>query len=45
MHKLRKYSGVHVSSRKPTKKVCDEMKQEKKNDARVKMFLMGGSGL
>ena len=43
-----KSSGVHASSRKPTKKVCDEnetKKQEKKNDARVKMLLMEGSTL
>ena len=39
---------VHVSSRKPTKKMCDEnegRKKQEKNDACVKMFLMEGSGL
>ena len=42
-----KYSGVHSSSRKPTKKVCDEneTKKQEKNDARVKMLLMEGSTL
>ena len=43
-----KTSGVHASSRKPTKKVCDEnetKKQEKKNDARVKIIFMDGSPL
>ena len=43
-----KTSGVHVSSRKPTKKVCDENernKQRKKNDARVKIIFMEGSPL
>ena len=43
-----KSSGVHASSRKPTKKVCDEnetkkQRNKKKNDARVKMLLMKGS--
>ena len=46
-----KSSGVHASSRKPTKKVCDENETKKqrnketrkKNDARVKMLLMEGS--
>ena len=38
MHKKRKSSGVHVSSCKPTKKVCDEnessrIRIRKKNDA------------
>ena len=43
-----KSSGVHVSSCKPTKKLCDEnegRKKQEKNDARVKMFLMRESGL
>ena len=30
MHKKRKSSGVHVSSRKPTKKCTMKMKEEKK---------------
>ena len=30
MHKKRKASGVHVSSRKPMKKVCDE------NESRIR---------
>ena len=29
IHKLRKSSGVHASSRKPTKKVCDENETKK----------------
>ena len=40
-----KSSGVHASSRKPTKKCAIKMKQERKNDARVKMLLMEGSTL
>ena len=40
-----KSSGVHASSRKPTKKVCDENETRKKNDARVKMLLMEVSTL
>ena len=45
-----KTSGVHVSSRKPTKKVCDEnetkkQRNKKKNDARVKIIFMDGSPL
>ena len=43
-----KTSGVHASSRKPTKKVCDENernKQRRKNDARVKIIFMEGSPL
>ena len=43
-----KTSGVHLGSRKPTKKVCDENernKQRKKNDARVKILLMEGGHL
>ena len=43
----RKTSRVHISSRKPTKKVCDEneeiKKETRKNDVHVKMFLMEGS--
>ena len=31
MHKKRKSSGIHVSSRKPTKKVCDE------NESRIRI--------
>ena len=30
MHKKKKPSGLHASSRKPTKKVCDENEQRKK---------------
>ena len=47
MHKKRKASGVHASSCKPTKKVCDKMKVEvlEKNDVHVKLFLMGGESL
>ena len=37
---LKKTSGIHASSRKPTKKVCDENERKKvleeKNDGRVK---------
>ena len=44
-----KTSGVHVSSHKPTKKVCDENERNKetrkKNDARVKIIFMDGSPL
>ena len=42
-----KTSGVHVSSCKPTKKVCDEneRKKQEKNDARVKIIFMDGSPL
>ena len=39
---LKKTSGVHKSSRKPTKKVCDEnerKKQRKKTTAASKKFL------
>ena len=46
---IEKTSGVHTSSRKPTKKVYDENeesnKETRKNNSRVKMFLMEGSGL
>ena len=39
--------GVHASSRKPTKKVCNEneTKKQEKNDAHIKMLLMEGSTL
>ena len=42
-----KTSGVHASSRKPTKKVCDENERnkEEKNDARVRILLMEGGHL
>ena len=42
-----KTSGVHASSRKPTKKVCDENERnkEEKNDACVKILLMEGGHL
>ena len=45
-----KSSGVHASSRKPTKKFAMKMKQRnketrKKRRARVKMLLMEGSTL
>ena len=43
-----KTSGVHVSSREPTKKCAMKMKEtnkEKKNDARVKIIFMEGSPL
>ena len=38
-----KTSGVHTSSRKPTKKVCDENERnkEEKNDARYKNIIDG----
>ena len=44
---LKKTSGIHASSRKPTKKVCDENKRKKqrkkeveeKNDGHIKKFL------
>ena len=44
---LKKTSGVHASSRMPTKKCAMKMKQRNKevNDARVKMFLVEGSPL
>ena len=45
MHKKRKSSGVHVSSRKPTKKCAMKMKGEEKNDTPVKMLFMEGSPL
>ena len=35
---LKKCSGVHASSRKPTIKVCDENETSKKNDGRLKYF-------
>ena len=41
-----KTSGIHASSRKPTKKVCDENErkkvEEKKNDGRVKKIFVEG---
>ena len=42
-----KTSGVHASSRKPTKIVCDEneTKKQEKNDMYVKILLMEGSTL
>ena len=42
-----KTSGVRASSRKPTKKVCDESERnkEEKNDAHVKILLMKGGYL
>ena len=39
---LKKTSGIHASSRNPTKKVCDENERSirrKKNDGRVKKIL------
>ena len=41
---LKKSSGVHASSRKPTKKVCDE-NETRKNDGCLKYFLMEGRSL
>ena len=45
MHKKRKSSGVHISSGKPTKKVCDEnesrIRIRKQNDAREKVLFYG----
>ena len=42
MHKKKKTSGVHISSRKSTKKVCDENeeinKEPRKNDAYKNVF-------
>ena len=35
-----KTSGVHASSCKPTKKVCDENENKEKNNARVKIIFM-----
>ena len=45
---LKKTSGVHTSSRKPTKKCAMKMKVkllEEKYDVHVKMFLMEGGSL
>ena len=49
---LKKTSGVHASSRMPTKKCAMKMKEtnketkkQEKNDALVKMFLVEGSPL
>ena len=43
---LKKTSGIHANSRKPTKKVCDENErkkvEEKKNDGRVKKIFVEG---
>ena len=41
MDKLRKASGVHISSCKPTKKVCDEMKQTRKKRRARKNLIHG----
>ena len=41
---LKKTSGVHVSSHKPTKKCAMKMKEEKKRRA-AKIFLMVGRSL
>ena len=42
---LKKTSGIHASSRKPTKKVCDENErkkvEEKKRRPRQKKFVEG----
>ena len=42
-----KTSGVHASSRKPTKKYAMKIKEtnKEKNDARVKIIFMEGSPL
>ena len=42
-----KTSGVHASSRKPTKKVCDENERNKqeKNDTYIEILLMEGGHL
>ena len=47
---LKKTSGVHANSRKPTKKVCDENerkkeRKKKKNDCRVKKIFVEGRTL
>ena len=48
---LKKTSGIHTSSHKPTKKCAMKMKVEvlllleEKNDAHIKMFLMEGGSL
>ena len=45
---LKKTSGIHESTRKPTKKVCDENERKKeelegkKNDGCVKKFFVEG---
>ena len=41
MHKKRKSSGVHVSSRKPTKKCAMKMKGEEKKRHARKNFIHG----
>ena len=47
MHKNRKTSGIHANTRKPTKKCAMKMKEtrKKKNDGRLKYFLMEGRSL
>ena len=35
---LKKTSGVHASSRKPTKKVCDENERKRKKEKMAKIF-------
>ena len=42
---LKKYSGVHASSRKPTIKVCDENETNKKKQRAPKIFWMEGRSL
>ena len=46
---LKKTSGVHASSRMPMEKCAMKMKktnkETRKNDARIKMFLMEGGRL
>ena len=45
---LKKTSGIHANSRKPTKKVCDEnerKKVEEKNDGHVKKIFVEGRNL
>ena len=42
---LKKTSGVHASSRKPTKMCVMKMKETRKNYAGVKMLLMEGNTL
>ena len=42
---LKRTSGVHASSCKPTKKVCDENERKKNNDCRIKLFVVMGRTL
>ena len=42
---LKKTSGVHASSHKPTKKVCDKNERKKKNNCQVKIFVVKGRTL